>query len=335
VWTEAAVARGLRWLAQHQNEDGSWSLDNFHRAGDCNGRCGNRGTDYGHMAATSLALLPYLGAGQLPTTPCLYQETVAKGLRWMVEQQNRQTGDLRADAKGNGGMYVHGQATIVLCEAFAMTGSEALREPAQKAVDFIVRAQHIGGGWRYQPGEPGDTSVIGWQLMALHSARSATLFVPKHTLVLAGEYLDAAESRSTPGLYGYQPNQSPTPAMTAEALLCRFYLGATKHDPVMRGAIYHLVERHPPRDEELNFYYLYYATQAMHHWGGEPWERWNSQMRDVLLRTQETSGHEAGSWATRGHHDHRAGRLYATSLAVCTLEVYYRHAPIFKQIELD
>ena len=36
--TEAAVARGLHWIAEHQNPNGSWSFD--HRGGACQGRCG-------------------------------------------------------------------------------------------------------------------------------------------------------------------------------------------------------------------------------------------------------------------------------------------------------
>ena len=39
--TEAAVARGLRWLARHQNADGSWSLDRFQHGDGCD--CGDRG----------------------------------------------------------------------------------------------------------------------------------------------------------------------------------------------------------------------------------------------------------------------------------------------------
>ena len=37
IWTEAAVARGLYWLDQHQNADGSWSLTGFHNAPGCKG----------------------------------------------------------------------------------------------------------------------------------------------------------------------------------------------------------------------------------------------------------------------------------------------------------
>ncbi len=37
--TEAAVARGLRWLAEHQLPDGHWSLNRFAEHPGCNQRC--------------------------------------------------------------------------------------------------------------------------------------------------------------------------------------------------------------------------------------------------------------------------------------------------------
>ena len=51
--------------------------------------------------------------------------------------------------------------------------------------------------------------------------------------------------------------------------------------------------------------------------------------------SQEKRGHEAGSWAPRGGFAHRGGRLYMTSLAVCTLEVYYRHLPLYRPAALE
>ena len=72
---------------------------------------------------------------------------------------------------GIGRMYAHGQCAIVLCEAYALSRDEELREPAQKAIDFIVAAQHKQGGWRYSPRTPGDTSVVGWQLWRFAARR--------------------------------------------------------------------------------------------------------------------------------------------------------------------
>ncbi|MBC7856490.1 MAG: terpene cyclase/mutase family protein, partial [Pirellulaceae bacterium] len=330
--TEAAVARGLKWLSLHQNNDGSWSVNGFQTAAKCN--CNGQGGVGGKSAGTALAMLPYLGAGQTHLVG-KYKHTVSRGLRWMMENQ-KEDGDLRAGSNDNSGMYSHGQASIVLCEAFAMTGDEQLRLPAQKAIDFIVKAQYRDGGWRYQPGpptQPGDTSVVGWQLMALQSARAANLTVPPETLAMAEIYLDGA-SQKEGALYGYQRGHNPTPAMTAEGLLCRMYLGWKKTNPHLRSGVRWLVDEHLPNERAPNIYYLYYGTQTLHHFGGEEWDQWNVQMQDLLVRSQEKGGHAAGSWAPRDQHAYAGGRIYQTSLSICCLEVYYRHLPIFKQLEL-
>ena len=329
--TEAAVARGLRWMARHQNRDGSWSLHRFGHSPECRRRCSGHGSVVSDSAATSLCLLPFLGAGQTHLTG-VYKDVVASGLRWLIENQ-RDDGDLRIDSRGQTGMYAHGQGAIVLCEAFAMTGDEMLRGPAQRSIDFIVEAQHPAGGWRYRPGESGDTSVLGWQIMALQSARAAGLEVPGETMELAGHYLDTVLASDNIS-YSYRPERSPTHVMTAEALLCRMYMGWTFDDPGVRAGVELLADRYPPRRGDTNIYYWYYATQVLHHAGGQSWKRWNLKLRDILVQTQEKGGHQAGSWQPNGPHAQAGGRIYMTALAVCTLEVYYRHAPIFRRLQL-
>ena len=335
--TEAAVSRGLRWMSQYQNANGSWSLHAFNGAPGAPGNSSAAGSIRSDSAGTSLVLLPFLGAGQSHLSG-RYKDAVSKGLRWLIDNQGLD-GSLIIDSQGNSGMYAHGQGAIVLCEAFALSQDESLRAPAQKAVDFIVNAQHIGGGWRYRPKEAGDTSVLGWQLMALQSARMADLNVPDATLEMAGHYLDTVQSRGPDGelLYAYQRGRQPTHVMTAEALLCRMYLGWTNDSPGVRQSIDYLADQHLPGEsgENASIYYWYYATQAMHHVGGRQWDRWNMRMRDVLVRTQRKSGPEAGSWDPVGQHAGTGGRLYMTALGTCTLEVYYRHAPIFRRIKLD
>ena len=333
--TEAAVARGLRWLASVQNQDGSWSLANYERHG--------RKDNQGDAAGTSLALLPFLGAGQTQEFG-RYKSTVARGLAWLIANQ-KPNGDLRANFNGQAGMYAHGQAAIVLCEAYAMTGDEKLRQPAQLAINFIEQAQHTRGGWRYQPGEPGDTSVFGWQLMALQSARAARggIAVSDETLKLADYYLDLAskprgQSRVPAGaLYRYLPDDgSFTPAMTAEGLLCRMYLGWSRDNPRLMTGVRWLVEEHLPTADKPNLYYWYYGTQVLHHYGGRPWETWNEAVRELLVGSQLKKGKHPGSWEPSQFEWGAQGeRIFVTSLAVCTLEVYYRHLPLFEPLALD
>jgi hypothetical protein len=247
--------------------------------------------------------------------------------------EQRPDGDLRGRSDGNAGMYAHGQATIVLCEAFLMTGDEELRRPAQRAVDFIVNAQHAAGGWRYSPGQPGDTSVLGWQWMALQSARAANLTVPDETLELAANFLDSVGHQGG-SLYSYLQGHPPTHVMTAEALLCRIYQGWKLDTPELMRGVEYLTTNHLPRERDPNIYYWYYATQTMHHVGGDDWDTWNAHMREILVDLQERRGHAAGSWSPRGDHASAGGRIYMTALAVCSLEVYYRHLPLFRQLEL-
>lgn len=327
--TEAAVSRGLRWLAKQQFPEGRWKLEEFPRTE--NGRATSAGATRTDTGATALALLPFLGAGQTPRSG-IYRDNVARGLRWLLSVQ-KENGDLRHDSPSNTGMYAHGQAAIVLCEAFVCSGGdEVLRGPAQRSIDFIVAAQHPDGGWRYEPGEAGDTSVLGWQLMALQSAKNAGLHVPQHTLDNAANFLSTVESQGG-AFYSYLPDQSPTHVMSAEALLCRMYLGRRPEHAGMQFGLKALLRQHPPKENAPDIYYWYYATQAFHHYGGREWDQWNRQMRDILVFSQEQRGANAGSWDPEGPHAGSGGRLYMTSLATCTLEVYYRHLPIFRRIE--
>lgn len=150
--------------------------------------------------------------------------------------------------------------------------------------------------------------------------------MPYQTLVGADAFLDQVESDDEV-TYAYQPGMQATHIMTAEALLCRMYLGREITDPRIAAGLEWLVLVHPPDFRDPDIYYWYYATQSLHHGGGEAWELWNEQLREVLVALQESEGHVAGSWTPQGPqrgrwadlHD-RAGHLHAGSLLpACTI----------------
>jgi hypothetical protein len=57
-------------------------------------------------------------------------------------------------------------------------------------------------------------------------------------------------------------------------------------------------------------------------------------LRPLLLRTQVTAGLDAGSWDPNGDVPDAwskfGGRLYVTTLNLLSLEVYYRHLPLYE-----
>jgi hypothetical protein len=339
--SENAVAMALQWLAKHQANDGSWSMDRYHQhARDRTGpgakqfpcNCTGRGMK-NDVAGTAFGVLPFLAAGQThkPSAAAKdkpehdYTKNVAAALAFLVRKQDKSSGQL-------GGMYEHGLATIALCEAYGMTSDPGLRVAAQRAVNYIVAAQHDAGGWRYGPKQAGDTSVVGWQVMALKSGKMAGLSVPQPVFDGAGRFLDSVMDRNNYG-YGYTtPGSSPT--LTAVGLLCREYMGwSPKKVELIHGVDY--MKRTPPSPS--NMYYSYYATQVMHHMGGDNWKNWNEKMRDMLIKEQDKGTdpkhpHQKGSWnPASDQHGGAWGRVGETSLSVLTLEVYYRHLPLYRR----
>jgi hypothetical protein len=217
-----------------------------------------------------------------------------------------------------------------------MTDDPSLKASAQMGLDYIVSAQHVGGGWRYAPRKPGDTSVTGWHLLALTTGRMVGLAVPRAPLRKAEKFLNSVETNNNSGGYGYVPGSGETYTMTSVGLLCRQYLGTNPRNPGLLAGIKKL-KAYPPGVTE-NRYYEYHATRVLFNVGGDHWGFWNlgpdgtgkGGIRDFLIAQQDRGDKIAdnkGSWAG---NDHVGGRLGATALLLLTLQVYYRYPPLYK-----
>ena len=327
--TEDAVDRALKWFINHQMPDGGWSFD-LKNCPSCQGKCSHGGSSgQDRCAATAMALLPFYGRGYTHKDGP-YKQQLEAGIAFLAGLSVRGQGQCYS---GGGSLYSQGLAGIALSEAYAMTQDGRLQAPAQMALYFIEQAQDpVGGGWRYQPKQPGDTSAVGWQLMALKSGNMAYLNVTAGTIKNAIKFLDSVEDDSG-AYYGYT-GRGRGHGTTAVGLLCRMYLGWKKDNPALQRGVEFLAKTGPSKD----LYFSYYATQIMHHIEGDAWQAWNAKMKKMLLESQAKEGHEAGSWfkgVESGHGAHSAGRLYCTSLATMMLEVYYRHLPIYRNQVTD
>jgi hypothetical protein len=232
-------------------------------------------------------------------------------------------------------MYSHAIATVALCEAAGMTKDPAVKVKASMAINYIVGAQGRNGSWGYTGPTPseGDTSIVGWQIQALASAKMAEIkFDVDKVYKNANKFLESVATDSG-SKYGYR-EKGASQTLTPVGLLSRYYMKEMnpRHPAYARGVDF--LKQVPPRKDYFDMYYYYYATQVVHFADGPDWHKfWNPRMRNMLVELQR-KGDESidGSWdKDQGFIGSACGRLGTTCLALLTLEVYYRHLPLYKR----
>lgn len=362
--SEEAVESALDWLVRHQRFDGSWGFD--HSSVE-NCTCPNPGSHRGRTGATGIALLAFFGAGYNHADG-RYADSVYKALRFLLAKLNTRSdtsSDLFDGDTGHGGIYQHGMATAALAEALAInralllmmkqdpgttfTGGtnapaslsdlerfdEELKQACQRTVNYIIEHQDkSGGGWGYSYEASGDTSILGWQLMALTTARAEQIEIPRKTWSLADNFLDSVVSGFG---YSYRPKENEKVSTTAIGALCRFWASPGFKRVRLKNSIQKVLDHGPSKRD---MYYNYYATQSLFAWGDEKasdgeklWSQWNQQTRDLLISLQSHDDHAKGSWYLGSRSE--AGRHFDTCLAALTLEVYYRKLPAFQRLAVE
>lgn len=345
--TEAAVQRALAWLARHQSLDGRWDLDGYDARCRDNG-CRNEGKvlvgqpiyDNG---LTSLALLAFMGAGH-DDEHGPYRENIKKGINYLLSQQSEDGALVLYEYFGiRYPMYDHAISLYALSEAYNFNQEERLREPIQRALNFLLQTQQAGGGWDYEIGrtDRNDVSITGWVVMALESCRLGGFDIGDevydrtlrmlHKMTLSSGLVKYTDRNPGAGQKGV--------GVTAVSLYARMLMGdATDTRSFERGL--GIVADEPPNWDRLisegaqhhTMYYWYYGTLAMFHSGSKEWSTWNRYMKSALLGHQRTTGCAEGSWDPAGPWLGKfAGRVYATCMGALSLEVYYRYLPLYQK----
>ncbi|MDO4551847.1 MAG: carboxypeptidase regulatory-like domain-containing protein, partial [Planctomycetia bacterium] len=306
------------------------------------------------MASTGLAVLAFQAGGHLYDNDRRFSENVRRGLDWMVKNQKENgllvspgiTARYADSPYHEKFMYEHGIASFALAEACAVTKSlgrevDAKYENAMKnAIHFTLDIQHLDGGWRYKTDkkEASDTSVTGWQILALKSAKEAGIELPEEVI----RKIRRLFTRHTRGaITEYQISVRGTEAVTGIGMLVRQFLLDEADSEYVYVAARSLANyasatwgRLAPEElsEYPDFYLWYKCSLAMQQAGGRDWESWNNTVRDAIIRIQKTQGCEMGSWDP--FHDEWGdfgGRVYTTALGALTLQVYYRYASAAEQ----
>ena len=332
--TEQAVQDALEWFASAQYPgDGRWSTRAWGGGQETRDFSNVHSSRMIHAdtALTGLALLSFLGAGHTQMNSP-YRENIEQGLQFLFSQQSASTGSLAGSAGPFVAMYCHGIATLAISEAYILTGDKRIRPHLDGAIHFTLKSQHPRtGGWRYKPGDTGDTSQFGWQLMSLISARSAGIEIPEQAWHGANRFLQQVSLGKHGGIACYNPiRKVPSHTMTAEALMCRIFLqGSANQAAIEEAANY--VSHHGLGQAPTNLYYFYYATLALHQLQDHRWTAWNQAITRKLVSTQCTEpGKLKGSWNADTRWGRTGGRVYSTALATLCLESYYRYLPFYQ-----
>jgi len=337
--TESSVEAALRWLARHQEADGRWVVGKY--LGEPPGAALHESFEPG---VTGLALLAFLGAGYTHNTKGDFQDNVRRAVNWLISIQ-KPDGTFTEKKHDAHWQYNEFICCLAVSEAYGMSQDGRLKAVAQKSVDYLVANQTPYSGWRYQPKQDSDTSVVGWGTMALKSAKMAGLKVDGTAFQGVNAYLDKVTEKGADGKVEvtYHPEErissgfeEDTRCTTAIGMLCRQFLGARQDDPLVTGSAKFL-SVHLPDWKKCHFYYWYYATLAMFQQGGAEWNRWNDAMKKTLVDNQCKGGpmdgsvnDKDGSWDPKCYYGYRwAGRVYTTALGALTLEIYYRYLPMY------
>lgn len=342
-----AVDGALRWLVQHQDEDGRWDADGFMKH-DREGPPSDGPGDAMHdVGVTALALLS-LSANGVTGRSGVHKAAYRRGIEWLVAQQNLENGCFVPDLAARR-IYDHALATLATIEAAAFTGDERWRRAAQQGMQYLELHRNPYSCFGYGPRDNNNTmSLTAWCVETYCAAESTGLEVNKTALQLMATFYDQVSDPT--GNHGYtkqgegssrddgaQATRYPitkTATLTAAGLFGRYLLGQDpKSQPIMNAAAA-IVTGRPPRWDVagggIDECYFYFGSHALYQHGGPAWNQWRKAMLTVATDAQRKDGNFAGSWDPVGAWSDHGGRVYSTAMLALSLLAPARYARLMR-----
>jgi hypothetical protein len=331
---EVGVDNALKYLANAQSNDGSWT------SGRAFGGAGFNQGGSRDPAITALCVMAFLSAGHVPGEGT-YGSVIEKGVRFVSASQQR-NGLFAGGQFGMTTMYSHGICTLMVAEVIGLMPDRReaahLRKQLEDGVKLIRSAQFRGGdrdgGWRYQ-WQPvdADLSVTAWQIMALRAAKNVGCDIPPETVERAVGYVKRCYDPAVGG-YRYTTNSRVTVPCTGAGILSMELCGKEYHASAesQKAGAYLLRKETILKQEQAHFFYgIYYTSQGMFQIGGQYWKVYRQVLHYLLLNQYRPQA--GGFWTSRSPDDASAGVNYCTAMAVLALTVEYRFLPIYQRGE--
>ena len=246
----------------------------------------------------------------------------------------QQQDGLIAQSAQSPAMYDHGIATVALCEAFGMLDDHrqtlartaiSQRRPRHPRRPENPQEHRRPGRLALHPQSPdSDTSVSGWQLMALRGASNIGANIPQSAI---DDGIAFIKRRSTGpaggGGFGYTGHSGVNIALTGTGILALSLMGQPNAPEVRAGADYLLLNANPQNLSHNSHYYytIYYVSQAAWQLGGTYWTTLSQRLDADILAKRKSDG----SW------DGEVNPSYCTAMALLALSVPYRYLPIYQR----
>lgn len=313
------TARALDYIRRSQQADGSWGDKQWPQ----------------NVGVTALCCLALFAEGSLPRQgPSGLQ--LARGLEFLLDSCKEDGQIVGRDVYVHGPMYDHSWATLCLLQAYGnMPWRRDMRDKLSRAVQLLLKYQHVDGGWRYKMMREGysDTLVTVNVLCALRLAVRSGLAVSGETIERALNFLKARalkeEGRWT-GEWEYLPGGEPgSPAVAACGAIALYMAARDPKDfqePRITATIA-MLDRYYKRytvSDLLEGPYLhygaFYVSQAMYHAGNTYWHPYYRKMLEVFAASQKSEGQFL---------DQAGNSVYPTAAAAIVLQAPRGYLPLY------
>jgi len=312
---EAAIEKGLKWVAKTQSAIGHWTAGGY------------------PTAMTALAGTALVASGST-TIQGPYSKHIRKAVDYLLSPQKLRPNGLIGDPQtDNRYTYGHGFSMLFLSQVLGEEEDEERREELvaalEKACDFSAKAQTPSGGWGYVSAKDGNNfdegSTTITQVQGLRGCRNAGIVVPAEVIDNAKEYIYSCKNPDGGISYSSRNRGSSRPAITAAALATLYNAGDydSKHVPEMleycKKNLQNLSEG-PNSFGHWHYTYLYYS-QVVYRQGDKEWIPFRDKLYNHIIKEQQPDG----SWSGN------IGPIYVTACNLIMLQLDKAYLPIYQR----
>ena len=327
---EAAIDKGLAFLARQQRPDGTFLQ-----------------SPIGEPGVSGLCLMAFMSRGHLPGRG-LYAEQLNKTVTFILNSQQND-GLISRQRERLSSQYNHGISALSLSELYGMSepaDEDKFRKVIEQAIVFT--GQHYpqpktypddAGSWRYlnrRGASDGDLSVTSWNVMFLRSAKNSGFDVDPKMVEDAIAYMkrlyDPQRKTFRYEIHTDDPEHNHTRGMAGAGVLS-MSLAGEHHSEQAENAARYILKRpfdqyaRPIPGEQYPSYAAFYCSHGLFQMGGEYWDEFFPQLVNTLLKAQRADG----SWIMMAGNEAQFGPSYVTALAILALTPPYQMLPIFQR----